>query len=94
MHHCDRNTIAIARGSNRSRGPRLGDSVSDFLRVPPASHFDLGATVVQLAPESKCLARNNKSPDAIKATKKGEHRAKRDPSLCSARTDRGQNDDD
>jgi hypothetical protein len=70
VHHCDRNTIAIARGSNRSRGPRLGDSVSDFLRVPPASHFDLGATVVQLAPESKCLARNNKSPDAIKATKK------------------------
>ena len=48
MHHCDRNTIAIARGSNRSRGPRLGDSVSDFLRVPPASHFDLGATVVQI----------------------------------------------
>ena len=53
MHHCDRNTIAMimtldGADSNRSRGPRLGDSVSDFLRVPPASHFDLGATVVQI----------------------------------------------
>jgi hypothetical protein len=38
-------------------------------RISEAAPCPLFATLVRLAPESKCLARNNKSQDADKATK-------------------------
>ena len=61
---------------------RRGFGPSEFPRPPPPHQEPPSRLRVRLAPQSKCLAQNNKSRTEGEATKKRETAANADPLLC------------